>query len=96
MEQSNYRRPIKTYIIYEILGLSPEGLFSQNVEYLPFGKGPYPCLNPVCKQYKKQVIENVEIRNSYKNKSPIGYFTCPNCGFSYLRRGPDTKKRRQV
>jgi predicted RNA-binding Zn-ribbon protein involved in translation (DUF1610 family) len=84
--------PLKHILFMRFLGLSPEVLFNQNVEYLPFGKGPYPCLNPVCKQYKKQVIENVEIRNSYKNKSPIGYFTCPNCGFSYLRRGPDTKK----
>jgi predicted RNA-binding Zn-ribbon protein involved in translation (DUF1610 family) len=84
--------PLKHLLFMRFLGLSPEVLFNQNVGYLPFGKGPYPCLNPVCKQYKKHIIENVEIKNNYKTKSPIGYFTCPNCGFSYLRRGPDTRK----
>lgn len=83
--------PLKHILLMRFLRLSPDVLFNQNIEYLPFGKGPYSCLNPVCVQYEKEIIENVEIRNSYKTKSPIGYFTCPECGFSYLRRGPDKK-----
>jgi hypothetical protein len=47
--------PLKHILFMRFLGLSPEVLFNQNVGYLPFGKGPYPCLNPVCKQYKKVV-----------------------------------------
>jgi len=38
--------PLKHILFVRFLGLSPEVLFNQNVEYLPFGKGPYPCLNP--------------------------------------------------
>ena len=87
--KANIEDPLKHILLMRFLRLSPDTLFNKNIEYLPFGKGPYPCLNPVCVKYENEIIENVEIRNSYKTKSPIGYFTCPECGFSYLRRGPD-------
>ena len=82
--------PVRHILLMRFLGLTPSELFNRVIEYLPFGNPPYPCLNPICVQYGKEVIETVDIRNSYKTKSPIGYFTCPDCGFSYLRRGPDT------
>lgn len=90
-DKATIEDPLKHILFMRFLGLSPDVLFNQKIEYLPFDKGPYPCLNPICGQYENEIIENVEIRNSYKTKSPIGYFTCPECGFSYLRRGPDKK-----
>ncbi len=90
-DKATIEDPLKHILFMRFLSLTPDVLFNHNIEYLPFGKGPYPCLNPVCVKYENEIIENVEIRNSYKTKSPIGYFTCPECGFSYLRRGPDKK-----
>ena len=81
--------PVKHILLIRFLGLTPAEVFNHKIEYLPFGNPPYPCLNPVCIKYENEIIESVEIKNSYKTKSPIGYFTCPVCGFSYLRRGPD-------
>jgi hypothetical protein len=55
----------------------------------PFGDGPWPCLNPVCKQSRNLTIKSCSIK--YKNKrgeEPVGTFSC-KCGFSYKRKGPD-------
>jgi Tn7-like transposition protein D/TniQ len=56
--------------------------------YLPFGEGPYYCLNPAAEHYQKQVISNVEISICSTTKRPVGTFHC-SCGFIYSRRGPD-------
>lgn len=80
---------LKNLLLMRFLGQAPKDIFHKVIEYKPFGQAPYPCLNPICMYYEEQIIDTVEVRNSYKTKSPIGYFTCPECGFSYLRRGPD-------
>ncbi|MCK9217433.1 MAG: TnsD family transposase [Firmicutes bacterium] len=80
---------LKNILFLRFLGLTPNKLFNREIDFLPFGKGKYPCLNPVCPKYKEEIIESIKVKENYKTKSPIGYFTCPVCGFSYLRRGPD-------
>lgn len=44
----------------------------------------YPCLNPVCSNYKKNVIKEPKIKYDYKSKKTIGTFEC-ECGFIYSR-----------
>lgn len=56
--------------------------------YNPFGKSPWPCLNPVAEHYKNDVIKDLKITPDYKTRLPVGTFTC-NCGFIYSRKGPD-------
>lgn len=46
----------------------------------------------MCNYYHAPVIDRVSITLSDKSKEPIGTFTCPKCGFSYTRRGPDCNK----
>ncbi len=56
----------------------------------PFGKGPWPCLNPVCPRYLTGSIRSCAV--SYSRDAgwnPVGTFSC-KCGFSYTRTGPDT------
>jgi len=55
---------------------------------IPFGNGPWPCLNKVADHYKKTVIEKCVITLCSKTKLPVGTFICC-CGFEYSRRGPD-------
>lgn len=45
----------------------------------------FPCLNPVCKYYKKFVIKNIKVTPDYKTREPVGTYTC-ECGFTYSRK----------
>jgi hypothetical protein len=54
----------------------------------PFGKSPWPCLNPVSPYYKKEIITDLKITPDYKTRLPVGTFKC-DCGFIYSRKGPD-------
>ncbi|MFF3102617.1 TnsD family transposase [Viridibacillus arvi] len=58
---------------------------------LPFGKGPYPCLNKTAKHYRELTITDIEVRVCYKTKVTMGIFRC-HCGFHYLRKGFDKNK----
>ncbi|WBW98091.1 TnsD family Tn7-like transposition protein [Oceanirhabdus sp. W0125-5] len=51
-------------------------------------KRKYPCLNPVCRNYRKLVISKCEVTVDYKVKEKIGTFYC-ECGFVYSRKIKD-------
>ncbi|NFH69612.1 hypothetical protein FDC35_06830 [Clostridium botulinum] len=57
----------------------------------PFGIEPWPCLNPICHNYKKDVINEIRIENACKSRLPCGIFRCEKCGYTYRRKGPDEK-----
>lgn len=84
--------PIRHLLVMSALGLSLEDVFSREIEE-PFGKPNWYCLNTVCQYYHQPVIEEVTITLCEKTKAPIGTFTCPRCGFSYTRRGPDNNEK---
>ncbi|HBJ1651469.1 TnsD family Tn7-like transposition protein [Clostridium botulinum] len=63
-----------------------------DIKKTPFGSGPWPCLNPVCTSYNKDVINDIEIENSYKSSLPCGIFKCSICEYTYRRKGPDKLK----
>ncbi len=80
--------PLKHILLILFLGLSVEEFLNMDIP-APFGNPPWPCLNPVCADYKKNTIQSIEIRKSvYTNGLPIGIFRC-ECGFEYQRTGPD-------
>lgn len=83
--------PIRHLLVMSALGLSLEDVFNQEIEE-PFGHPNWYCLNTVCQYHHQPVIEEVIITLCEKTKTPIGTFTCPRCGFSYTRRGPDKNK----
>lgn len=83
--------PIRHLLVMSALGLSLEDVFNQEIEE-PFGHPNWYCLNTVCQYHHQPVIEEVIITLCEKKKAPIGTFTCPRCGFSYTRRGPDKNK----
>ncbi|WP_191559397.1 TnsD family Tn7-like transposition protein [Metabacillus idriensis] len=82
--------PYYHILLLNFLGLDVDDIFreiSTSVDY--FGKPRWPCLNIVCPNYKKDVIPKVSVRTCEKTKLPIGRFDCPNCGFSYTRKGKE-------
>lgn len=52
-------------------------------EFLPFGTGPWPCLNEKCDQYKKNVIEEIKIKRGTTTRSVIGICKCNKCKVEY-------------
>jgi len=76
------QHPIRHLMLLYALEESAETFFDQSRVYKPFGLGPWPCLNPVCPQYKKHIIRNRCITNNRRLQS-ISVFNCELCGFSY-------------
>lgn len=74
----------------KFLGASIEDFFNKKMEpAAPLGKGPWPCLNPVCPYYNKSCIQTYQIRENHsKDSKYLGIFSC-TCGFTYGRRGPN-------
>lgn len=68
-------------------------LMPLNVKYLPFGKGPWPCLNKITSHYGELIITDINITQCSDTKRPVGSFKCNQCGFHYSRRGPDTTSK---
>lgn len=59
-------------------------------ELKPFGEPNWPCLNPCCPEYLKDVIEtSVIVANKQYRSRITGIFGCPVCGMKYSRVGPD-------
>ena len=46
----------------------------------------WPCLNKICKYYKKNIIIDIIITSDYKTRKPVGTAKCPYCGFKYSRK----------
>jgi hypothetical protein len=80
--------PLKFILVIRYLFGSFKDFYQYNKEYSLFKKGPYPCLNSVCPNYKKLVIKDImQINISYGYQ--VATFLCEHCGFKYSRRGPD-------
>lgn len=88
------KRDIYVYPIFHILFIEflykTQYKIQDGVEDAPFGQPMWPCLNPICKKYKKDVIKECKIDLNKKSKKPRGVFQCSTCGFTYSRQGPDT------
>ncbi|KXK00595.1 MAG: hypothetical protein UZ03_NOB001002760 [Nitrospira sp. OLB3] len=81
--------PLQHLLIIHWLGLSASELMSMHRESLPFGKGPWPCLNRSADHFRKFLIQACRVSRSPKGGVPLGLFSCPACQFTYVRRGPD-------
>jgi hypothetical protein len=57
---------------------------------LPFGSGPWPCLNSASEHLGQRLITSVELSMTTRRRRrvPLGTFRCI-CGFAYSRVGPD-------
>ncbi|MFS0562764.1 TnsD family transposase [Terribacillus sp. 179-K 1B1 HS] len=82
--------PYHHILLLNFLGLNVNDVFRKTpLEVETFGKPKWPCLNVVCPNYNKDVIQEVSIRSCEKTKLPIGRFSCKHCGFTYTRKGQE-------
>ncbi|HEY7414083.1 MAG TPA: TnsD family transposase [Ktedonobacteraceae bacterium] len=82
--------PLRHLLLMHFLGYSAAEFFALPVADHPFGEYPWPCLNPVCHNYRKPAITSCQVvYPPSMGGHPTGIFTCA-CGFVYARSGPDT------
>lgn len=86
--------PILHILAINLLAGSIEEFFNEPLPNLhsniPFGNGPWPCLNKVCEYYEVKVVKKC---NKYitTKKNLFGNFHCLHCGFQYeLKYDEDT------
>ena len=89
------QHPVRHLIFLQFCKYSLEEFIKLPTKIKPFGKSPFPCLNPVADHFQQFVIENVVITNKQKSNTEIsGTFYC-DCGFVYRKFGRDEKGNRK-
>jgi hypothetical protein len=84
--------PVRHILFINFLTESIRGFFEAEYDLVnPFGKGPWPCMNPVSDHFRKDVVSECVITADFKTRQPVGTFSC-SCGFVYSRKGPDRIK----
>lgn len=81
--------PLKHILFIIFLYGDIKNFFRHEIERIgPLGNnGPWPCLNPVCVNYHKDVINNCKMKYDDRSRRPIGIFEC-SCGFKYSKISP--------
>ena len=82
--------PLRHILFINFLCGSLEIFFQSEINYHPFGKDPWPCLNIAADHYLKDVVSECIVTSDYKTRKPVGTFVC-SCGFIYSRKGPEFK-----
>lgn len=84
--------PLRHFLLIHFLGVGPEEFFLEEArERPPFGRGPWPCLNPAAAHCRQFVVSRCEITRNTETGEPVGNFLC-SCGFGYARTGPDRER----
>lgn len=81
--------PLQHLLLIHWLGYSVSEFLETKMESLPFGSGPWPCLNRATDHFQRVIISSCQITRSPVGGVPLGTFSCPICLFTYVRRGPD-------
>jgi hypothetical protein len=85
------KHPLRHLLLISFLGCTVEQFFTLKDDFMPFGPGPWPCLNKASTHYKEQIVKRCSVTASNlkgKRGRPTGTFSC-RCGFAYKRCGPD-------
>ncbi|MDF9409680.1 hypothetical protein L7E55_15195 [Pelotomaculum isophthalicicum JI] len=86
--------PVYYLLLMRFLAGSAEDFFTkQHGVAHPYGAGPWPCRNPVCPYYLKDVISELSPLVQFASRHQAT-FTCPHCGFAY-RRSRERPKSKQ-
>ena len=80
--------PLHHLLLIRFLGHTAESFFQLPDRPDFFGIGPWPCLNPVASHYQELTIKQCVVAMRAEDGKPVGTFRC-NCGFVYMRVGPD-------
>ncbi len=84
----NMMAPLRHLLLMNFLQVSPEHFFyPDRARSLGTArrekKGPWLCLNRVCRHFKQPAITKYELQYDRKRRIDIGIFTCPECAYTY-------------
>lgn len=86
--------PVYYLLLMRFLAGSAKDFFTKQHDVAhPYGAGPWPCRNPVCPYYLKDVISELPPLVQFASRHQTT-FTCPHCGFAY-RRSRERPKSKQ-
>lgn len=108
LTQDKIHHPLRHLLLIRFLGHTVESFFAsylpdKQVSFKPrkisspFGRGPYPCLNPICKHFRSmsitscRVIKQQHVTHADGTHPLLGIFNCA-CGFTYCQRKADLSK----
>jgi len=89
LSSNKFIHPIRHILLIIFLAGDIESFLKYKKKIQTFGKGPWPCLNLVCVQYKKRIIEKYDIQQVHKSTLLNGIFKCTFCGYTYKRKSQD-------
>jgi hypothetical protein len=89
------RYPVCHLLIMRFLGYTAAEFFKLSAERKPFGRGPWPCLNPASDHYRQFRIKECDVVFNPNLNNVVGTFVCTKCGFIYTRLGPETSPEEQ-
>lgn len=83
---SEHLRPLHHILLMEFLKGTVQEFFRSVPDNEPYGNGPWPCINKICRHYGIDGAEKISV--SYMNGQTIGHFRCTECGMKYQRSRP--------
>ena len=93
-KQNSLLYPVYYLLLMRFLAGSAKDFFTKRHDMAhPYGAGPWPCRNPVCPYYLKDVITELPPLVQFASRHQAA-FICPHCGFSY-RRSREKPKSKQ-
>lgn len=88
LKKKDLRKHILLYILLmRFFGGNVSNFFNLDERYcnpLPFGFGPWLCINLICPHYNERVITKCKRK---VHEWVTGIFSCPHCGMVFNRRG---------
>lgn len=89
------QHPVRHFLFIQYCGYSLKEFLQFPVEIQPFGKKPFPCLNPVADHFREPIVEKVVIASKQKSDTEVsGTFYC-SCGFVYRKFWHNGKRMRK-
>jgi len=93
-KQSSLLYPVYYLLLMRFLAGSAKDFFTKEHDMAhPYGAGPWPCRNPVCPYYLKDIISELPPLVQFSSRHEVT-FSCTHCGFSY-RRSREKPKHKQ-
>lgn len=89
----HFQHPIRNLLLLYFLQTPVENFVKLPEDIFPFGKPPYPCLNPASEHYGELRIPNYTLKKMYYKESEVLVIFKCDCGFTYKRIGCDEGKR---
>lgn len=80
--------PLHHFLLRHFLDVPIHIFFGMPPNAMPFGSGPWPCLNASAPHYYQKVVRHCQTHIDKRDGRPIGTFFC-RCGYVYERQGPD-------